>query len=505
MAFTLPQVPFPLTAKDMGVPDLTDALTKGINLGYLPKEKQANLQKTLLDNLHQQLVNQYTPEDYKSTFASRYASANQANAEANVNTLKYKNPGLLGSDLMKDATVAQMLMNKGGQAAVDTHEQIKQSYPDAPLEQTVPLALQLTAQQQQQQQQSQQSQPSTDMMTRNVANSLMQQQGQQALQQPISNMSPLNQSLNNVLNPPQPQQQVQQQIQQQPGQQQDFRERAANAEIGEKEAMANYYNQGAGKGGVKVQNLNNLARQVGLSRPDLTPEQAQEYTNALLDDKKVTVSGIPVEEPTGQVEQALQNVLMANVPAALQTQYYQMSNLVSDLNNFPIEDLAALTGPAGMAKLKYAQAKMAIDPNDPSIDPVARNYLTAVNQATITMDKTRKAWGTSVQPKYVQNTIGKLTNPNDSMWLDSKQVVQNFKTFTGAMNRDLGVMKYKVRHGVTTEPPADSNLSSDNASSGNKSNKVEPPITAADITATAKATGMTEDQVKEKLRKQGRM
>lgn len=443
MAFSLPGVPFKLSPEDMGVPDLTTALSKGIQLGFQPAQSQANLQKTLADNIHQALVNKYYGRDIESQIGARGALADYQNTEAAMNRFKLGHPGLLGSPLMVDATIAQLLKNQGGQQAVDTHEQIKQAYPDAPLQQTVPLALQIA------QSQTDLSQPKMQTMQDSITNALQQQQSMQQAQQPIQQMPALQQSLNNVLNPPQPQQQ----IQQVPAQQQDLALRAANAEIAKEEAMSKYYGEGAGKGGVKVQNLNNLSRIVDKTYPDLSDQQKSELVDAYLDDKTVTASGMPVPPASGEVEQALQNVLMANVPAALQTQYYQMANLVNDINNFPIEDLASLTGPTGAAKLKYAQAKMAVNPDDPNIDPVARRYLTAVNQSTITMDKTRKAWGTSVQPKYVQNTIGKLTNPNDSMWLDKTQVLQNFNAFKDAMNRDLGIMKYKVRHGATTEAP----------------------------------------------------
>lgn len=79
MAISLPQVPFKLTAQDMGGYDMAAALEKGINLGFLPREKKANLESTLLKNIYQQLVNKYTPEDYETTFANRRANTRLEN------------------------------------------------------------------------------------------------------------------------------------------------------------------------------------------------------------------------------------------------------------------------------------------------------------------------------------------------------------------------------------------------------------------------------------------
>lgn len=418
-----------------------------------------------------QLKNKYTPEDMETTFASRRASTRGTNLDNRQKELEYNNPTLkYGSQLQKDIAL-RFLADKGGAPAVQAHQFIQSNYPDAPIEQTVAMALQAA------QMQPGLLQQPKKTITQSIADQFMQQPRQQALQQTpqVPQMSELSQSLNNVLNPPQPQQAQQVQLQQ-PVSQLAMMDRALNADLAEKEAKAKYYGQGGGKGGgVKIQNMNKVAEVIDKIMPEASDQEKSEMFDALIDDKKETTSGKPVLPSTGELGQALLNVQLGNVPAAMQKQYLDADMLVEDLNNFPIDDLAALTGPKGRLRLLEAKAQMAINPDDPNIDPVARRYLTAVNQTTMTMDKLRSAWKTSVQPKYVQTTIGKLTNPNDSIWLDSTQVKKNFNTFKDAMNRDRNILRYKVRHGVTAEVPKElQEISETNVgSSSGESNEVD--------------------------------
>lgn len=227
--------------------------------------------------------------------------------------------------------------------------------------------------------------------------------------------------------------------------------RNIQATIGGEEAKANYYNQGGARGGVAQKNMNSLINAVQEQHPDWDQEKVGQATDAYLSGENKLPTGEELPPAVGRVQQSLQNVQGSNAPKALQTQFAQMDTLTNDLNSFDIDALSTFTGPQGAAKLTAEKLKMASGQGD--VDPMARRYLTAVNQSILTMDQMRKAFGTSVVPGYVYDTLGKLANPNDKIWLDKKQVEDNFAATKNIMNRNRDIMKYKIQHGVTAEIP----------------------------------------------------
>jgi hypothetical protein len=155
---------------------------------------------------------------------------------------------------------------------------------------------------------------------------------------------------------------------------------------------------------------------------------------------------------SGTAGQLFQNVTGKNATAAVKNQATQMDVLVDNLHDFDIDSLAKMAGPKGRIKLAQARAMMAANPDDPNIDPDARNALTAINQSILNMDQLRKAFGTSVVPDYVYKTMGRLSNPTDSIWNDPTQVRKNFGALVKAMEKNKDLLMAKVQRGVAAQP-----------------------------------------------------
>lgn len=455
----------------VGRQSLADVLHQELINKYLPQEKEAAIK-------HQNLVNQYLPEDYQTTFASRRASTEGTKVSTELNQLKLKYPGLGESGIM--GQIAQMRLQAD-------HPEWARQINEAMNQQTMNQA-QAQHQANATMQQAQSAQipgygEMTPIPSSSLANSIqpvLQQQGQpqqpQVAQAPQNNFNPLSLLARNI-----------------------------NATIGGEEAKANYYNQGGARGGVAQKNMTALSNAIQQQHPDWDLERVGQATDAYLSGENKLPDGEELPIPSGRVQQSLQNVQSSNAPKALQTQYVQLDTLVHDLNNFDIDALSSFTGPGGAAKLQAEKIKMA--ENSPNVDPMARRYFTSVNQAILNMDAMRKSFGTSVVPEYVYQTLGKLANPNDSIWLDQKQVKQNFNATRNILSRNRDIMKYKIQHGVTSEIPDRLKLPSNEkeARQQEKEMKAADKITEEDIKHTAEKYNMSVEDVKKKLRQQGRL
>lgn len=187
MAISLPQVPFKLTAQDMGGYDMAAALEKGINLGFLPREKKATLQSQLLKNIEQEIINKYKPRDFESLLASRAASTRGTNLENQFKQLENQYPGLRGSGLMKDIALYQMMKDRGMIPEKMQESPVQmESEPDSTMADTIASM--------------QQSNEMPGMMQKNLANALMQQVGQQQLKQ-VPNTRDLSGSIHDYIQP----------------------------------------------------------------------------------------------------------------------------------------------------------------------------------------------------------------------------------------------------------------------------------------------------------------
>ncbi len=95
---------------------------------YVGPQAAADVKSTLLKNIYQNLVNQYTPEDYKTQFALRGANTGLAGQQANEIRYKLQHPGLMGGE---EAKTLQSLMDMG---LIDKNSINGQSNPPAPVQ-----------------------------------------------------------------------------------------------------------------------------------------------------------------------------------------------------------------------------------------------------------------------------------------------------------------------------------------------------------------------------------
>lgn len=221
------------------------------------------------------------------------------------------------------------------------------------------------------------------------------------------------------------------------------------------QADINYKNMGGGRGSVAQKDLMAFNNQLQMDNPIKPNEDVNAYNdriNAMSDaygkGQEALSDGTKLPPLSWKAQQLQNNVMNRNVPAAVRNQLSSMDVLVNDLSNFDIDAVKSFTGPIGKAKLGYAKAQMVVNPDDPKIDPMARRYISAMNDTIINMDQMRKSFGTSVVPDYVYKTVGKLTNPNSSIWNDSTQVAKSFDDVVKTMSRNRDMLKKQYRQGL---------------------------------------------------------
>ena len=224
------------------------------------------------------------------------------------------------------------------------------------------------------------------------------------------------------------------------------------AQIKSETALTNQRNAfgglGSGRGGIDIQNQMALMRQAMMDNPGIDMNKANQISSAWQEGNETLPDGSPTPQMSGIAKQLLTNITRRNAPVAIQNQAANYDVLLSDLEDFDIDAVKQLAGPAGKAKLLYAKANMALNPNDPNIDPVARRVISSANQSIMNMDQMRKAYGTSVVPDYVYNTIGKLANPGADIWNDPKQVELNYNNIVKTIRKNRNAFLQKARHGV---------------------------------------------------------
>jgi len=223
------------------------------------------------------------------------------------------------------------------------------------------------------------------------------------------------------------------------------------------QARINYQNMGGGRGSVEQKDLAALNNQLQIDNPIQTNENQQQYAQRIssLSDaygsgSTILPDGTSLKPLSWRAQQIQNSIMNRNIPVAARNQLINMDSLVQDMNDFDIDAVASFAGPKGKANLIKAQAQMAVDPDDPSIDPKARRYLSAMKQSIINMDQMRKSFGTSVVPEYVYNTIGKLTNPNDSIWNDKTQVKKAYNDVLKTMSKNRDLLRSKYRGGLNS-------------------------------------------------------
>ena len=366
MAFTLPQVPFKLTPEDMGAPDLVSALTKGINLGYLPREKQAGLESTLAENIHKNLMNKWYEPNIKSEISSREASTTGTNLENQLKQLKLKYPGLGESGVI--GTIAEM------QLAADRPDLYK------------------NLQQQ------------------------MQQSGALKQGETFNPMSVL--------------------------------QRNINAELSSKEALAQMRSGGGSAmryAPTQQKNLIAFKDQLKKDHPDWDANTLDQATNGYLSGAE-EVNGVKLPELGGQADTLRSSIYNKSSTAQIKNQAAALNNTASELNSIDITPIKEFSGVGG--KANYMGMKL----NPSSRTEAWRKYdAFRTVTATLIMDTLRNSFKTSVVPDYVNQTLGKFSNPNDEMWDDPKQVQEKWDTLLNWVNKSAKNVTRQAEHGATVK------------------------------------------------------
>lgn len=221
------------------------------------------------------------------------------------------------------------------------------------------------------------------------------------------------------------------------------------AQINAQNALSNYRELGGAGMGVGQKELNGFQRQLQLEHPDWTPQMVNQAASSYLAGESNLPTGEQLPSLSGLGQTYIAQIQRRNAPVAVQNQAAQMDILYDELNNFNINAVKQFAGPQGKIRLAQAKLKMATNPNDPNIDPQAREFISAMNQAIINMDAMRKAFGTSIVPDYVYATLGKLTNPADSIWNDPNQVAKNYETVLNSIKRTRDMISKKAKYGAT--------------------------------------------------------
>lgn len=214
-------------------------------------------------------------------------------------------------------------------------------------------------------------------------------------------------------------------------------------------ALSNYRATGGASMGVGQKELMGLERQLQMEHPEWSPQMTNQAASAYLSDQNQLPTGEMLPPLSGLGQTYIAQIRRRAAPVAIQNQSAQMDVLYDELNNFDIDAVKSFAGPRGKAKLMEAKAKMALNPNDPTIDPMARRFISAMNQSIINMDAMRKAFGTSVVPDYVYQTLGKLTNPASSVWDDPEQVGKNYQKVLESIKRTRDMISEKAKYGAT--------------------------------------------------------
>lgn len=410
---------------------------------FIAPQSQANLTQT-------QLANQmYIPKTNAEIDLER-AQAGDAGAAARLKNQLYNNPSLGRAGIVGD--IAASNYNPSGNNAVNQTAPISQ----------VPNQTPMTAPQ----------------VPQSIPNAAMQSSSQPNLMQQIqAGLTP--QGLNSPSIPQMPANNgIPQPIQSPSIIPQSLTQRALNAELAEEEAKAKWYSSGMmgmGRGGVAIQQQRQLQTDIARDNPNFTDDQAYNAAGNILQGKESLDDGTPINV-SGITRQNMINFQDSKATPQVKNQAANYDVLVNDMQNIPIDTLAKFAGPQGKIQLALAKAKMAADPNNPSIDPEARKYITAVTQTIGTMDQMRKAFGTSVVPDYVYKTVGKMTNPSSDLFTDPKQVVQTYQGVLKQMSDNRDQYMAKVRGGVTANANQVASVTSTSGTTNGNSSDTQPPI-----------------------------
>ncbi len=292
---------------------------------------------TPLEAVNQQNVNDWYGRKAASDIALQNAQGGYYGSEANLNNLKYRNPGLLGGDDAQLLALAQM--QQGNQPSGNTGGFVPQQNAVQPQPQT----------------------PSNNP----VANMSLTPQAQQSL------------SANNLLNPPQAQQRQPQQMPAGQNEVANYAKQLLQAKIAQTQGMANYYNQGGPQLGVGAKEVRNFQNQL-MQEYGLNPSQALEASNAYMSGKTTLSDGTQLPPPSSLDQESMNRIVKEGTTSAgvnqirsdtiLDTLFKQGDELMPNASKF-----AGLFGKSNQTIEKFASS-LGKD------DPAYQDYITFTRQ-----------------------------------------------------------------------------------------------------------------------------
>lgn len=289
---------------------------------YIAPQAGANVQSTLLKNIYQQLVNKYTPQDYETQFGLRNAQSGLANSSADLNRLKLHYPGLGEAGIVGQLAYANLIadhpeIGKRVQAAMGGNEQNASAMNNPAAGQQPPASLNDGLMQLVNQQipnnmtaandQSQMS-PWAQAAQMQMPGPAAAQQAKPSLAQNIAGTMP---SQQNAYNPLQ------------------ILMRDINADIGSKQALANWRQMGGGRGGTKIQGQMYLQNQVMRDNPGMSSDDAFEAAGNIMDGDN-SLHGKPINV-SGLTRTTADNLSLGRTTAAAATQGIKANQAEAEL------------------------------------------------------------------------------------------------------------------------------------------------------------------------------
>jgi len=193
------------------------------------------------------------------------------------------------------------------------------------------------------------------------------------------------------------------------------------------------------------QDLASFINQIKLDNPGADEQTVNDLAQAYMGGQ-TSYNGQPLPALSSIASSKLGQVRKRASNTQLQNQSAAMDELSNELNNIDIEPAKKFTGISGRIKEGYNAAKSATG-FDPSDD--YQNYQVFKQQSVEVMDKLRNALKTSVIPGYVSSTLGKLSNPNDSIWSNPSLVQKKWDQTKQWINDNSKNLKTKADYGAT--------------------------------------------------------
>lgn len=199
-----------------------------------------------------------------------------------------------------------------------------------------------------------------------------------------------------------------------------FAPETAKSYIASQNSIANMRNMGGAGMGVGGKDEITFQNFVAKDNPQLkTPEQIYEASNVLRSGGNRLSDGTQLNPISPAAQSTLNRIIKGGTTSQLYNQSANLDDLVAQLEDLDISPSLKFTGLKGSIKYKANQSKAALGL------PVSQDFIDYEgykNTTIANMDSMRKALGTTVQPKYVKEFLGQLTNPNSTIWNNPETV-----------------------------------------------------------------------------------